>query len=122
MKYTTEERLEIGRKIYEGTINKYKAAEEYGINPTTARGYMREYRNVHGLPPSHRGGSGKPVKDISPKEISDIAYSMEDYQKKTKEELIELLVQARITEARLKKGYEKKGDGSVILYSSKNMK
>ena len=38
----------------------------------------------------------------------------------TKEELIQELVKARITEARLKKGYEVKGDGTVILYGSKN--
>ena len=40
----------------------------------------------------------------------------------TKEELIQALVQARITEARLKKGYEVKEDGSIILYSNKNTK
>ena len=38
----------------------------------------------------------------------------------TKEELVQELVKARIAEARLKKGYEVKGDGSVILYASKN--
>ena len=34
--------------------------------------------------------------------------------KYTKEELIQALVKARIAEARLKKGYEVKGDGSII--------
>ena len=38
-----------------------------------------------------------------------------------KEELIQELVKARITEARLKKGYEVKGDGSVILYDNKGI-
>ena len=38
----------------------------------------------------------------------------------TEEELVQALVQARITEARLKKGCGVKGDGSVIHYSSKN--
>ena len=46
----------------------------------------------------------------------------ESYESMTKEELIQALIQARITEARLKKGYEVKGDGSVIHYSSKNIK
>ena len=45
---------------------------------------------------------------------------MEDLESMTKEELIHELVKARITEARLKKGYEVKGDGSVIIYDSKN--
>ncbi len=40
---------------------------------------------------------------------------MEDLEAMTKEELIQELVKARITEAQLKKGYEVKGDGSVIL-------
>lgn len=40
----------------------------------------------------------------------------------TKAERIQELVKARITEARLKKGYEVKGDGSVIQYSNKNIK
>ena len=38
----------------------------------------------------------------------------------TKEELIHELMMAKIAEARLKKGYEVKGDGTVILYGSKN--
>ena len=40
----------------------------------------------------------------------------------TKEDLIIELVKSRIAEARLKKGYEVKGDGSVILYGSRNTK
>ena len=75
MKYTLEQRLDIGRRIYEGELTRFQAAEEYGINESM-----------------------------------------------TKEELIQALIQARITEARLKKGYEVKGDGSVIHYSSKNIK
>ena len=40
----------------------------------------------------------------------------------SKDELLQELIKARIAEARLKKGYEVKGDGSVIRYSSKNTK
>ncbi len=40
----------------------------------------------------------------------------------SKDELIQELIKARIAEARLKKGYEVKGDGSGIRYSSKNTK
>ena len=78
MKYTLEERLEIGRRIYDGEISRYEAAEQFGINDQTAA--------------------------------------------MTKEELIHELIKARITEARLKKGYEVKGDGTVVLYGSKNTK
>ena len=84
MKYTLEQRLDIGRRIYEGELTRFQAAEEYGINDNTARNYMWLYRDTN--------------------------------------QLIQALIQTRITEARLKKGYEVKGDGSVIHYSSKNIK
>ena len=41
MKYTKEERLDIGRKVYDGEISRYEAAELYGISDQTARNYMR---------------------------------------------------------------------------------
>ena len=47
---------------------------------------------------------------------------LEDYETMTREELIQELVRARIAEARLKKGYEVKGDGTVILYGNRNTK
>ena len=40
----------------------------------------------------------------------------------TKEELIREVMRARIREARLKKRYEVKGDGTVILYDIENTK
>jgi len=51
MKYTKEERLDIGRRIYDGELTRYEAAEEYEINEQTARNYMRLYRDVNQLPP-----------------------------------------------------------------------
>ena len=45
MKYTKEQRLDIGRRIYDGEIDCYQAAEEYSINHYTARDYMRLYRD-----------------------------------------------------------------------------
>lgn len=44
MKYTKEERLEIGRRIYEKEMNKEAAAVKYNINTYTARDYMRYYK------------------------------------------------------------------------------
>ena len=45
VKYTKEERLEIGRRIYNRELSVYDAAAEYNINWYTARDYMREYRD-----------------------------------------------------------------------------
>ena len=114
MKYTKEERLDIGRRIYDGEITRYEATDIYGIGEQTARNYMRMYRDVNHLPPKSHRKAG-PIK-VSQK----LPAGMEDLESMTKEELIHELVKARITEARLKKGYEVKGDGSVIIYDSKN--
>ena len=45
MKFSREERLETGKKIYDGTKTRYEAAEAYGISDDTARDYMRMYRD-----------------------------------------------------------------------------
>lgn len=120
MKHTKEERLNIGRQIYDGELSRYAAAEEYGINEQTARNYMRMYRDVNHLPPKHnpRNSHNKAVSSAVPS-------SLEDYEAMTKEELIRELVKSRIAEARLKKGYEVKGVGAdkeYILLGSKNTK
>ena len=116
MKYTKEQRLDIGRRIYDGEITKYDAAEQYEISYQTARDYMRLYRNENHLPPKQ----GRPSCGTSIKKSVPEPNNLEDYEAMSKDELIQELVKARIPEARLKKGYEVKGDGSIIHYSSKN--
>jgi len=115
MRYTEEERLDIGRRIYEGEISRYKAAEIYGICEYTARDYMRLYRKKNNLPEKQY----RRKQAVTP---ASIPAGYEDLENLTKEELILELVKARITEARLKKGYEVKGDGTVIRYDSGNIK
>ena len=115
MHYTKEERLNIGQRIYNGEITRYQAAEEYGISDQTARDYMRLYRDANHLPPK-RGTHKSSISVLNP------PTSMEDLASMSKEELIEEVIKARIAEARLKKGYEVKGDGSIIRYVSKNTK
>ena len=58
VKYTKEERLEIGRRIYNRELSVYDAAAEYNINWYTARDYMREYRDLNNLDPMKRGPIG----------------------------------------------------------------
>lgn len=120
MKYTKEERLDIGRRIYDGEFSRYTAAEVYDISELTARNYMRMYRDVNHLPPK-RGLRGFPRKVAT----SSPPARMEDYETMTKEELIRELVRSRISEARLKKGYEVKGVGAdkeYIRFGNKNTK
>lgn len=120
MKYTKEERMNIGRRIYDGELSRYVAAEEYGINEQTARNYMRMYRDTNHLPPKLNSWNSR-SKIVS----SATPSGLEDYEVMTKEELIRELVKSRIAEARLKKGYEVKGVGAgkeFILLGSKNIK
>ena len=117
MKYTKEQRLDIGRRIYDGEITKYDAAAQYDISHQTARDYMRLYRNENHLPPKH----GRPSdSSTSIRKTVPEPNNLETYEAMSKDELIQELVKARIAEARLKKGYEVKGDGTIIHYNSKN--
>ncbi len=123
MKYTREQRLDIGKRVYEGEINKYQAATEYGISEQTARNYMRQYRFANGLP-AKEPGARIPREEGQPKPVV-LDPGLEEYKAMTKEELIQELVRARIREARLKKGYEVKGVGAEKVFiplSSKNTK
>ena len=116
MKYTKEQRLDIGRRIYDGEVSRYEAAEEYGINEQTARNYMRMYRDANHLPPKQG------QRAISAPSLKKAPAELDELKAMTKEELIQELIKAKITEARLKKGYEVKGDGTVILYGNKTIK
>ena len=118
MKYTKEQRLDIGRRIYEGELSRYEAGEKFNISDQTARDYMRMYRDVNGLPPK----SSRRSHTITAKSAQTSPSGLEDLEAMSKEELIKEIVKARINEARLKKGYEVKGDGSVIRYVKKNTK
>ena len=122
MKYTKEQRLDIGRRVYDGEITKYEAAEEYGISDQTARNYMRQYRDTNQLPPKRACNSSYGVAKIKSKPEPA---GIEDLQSMTKEELIDALVMARINEARLKKGYMVEGVGAekkYIRFVKKNTK
>lgn len=117
MKYTKEERLGIGRQIYNGEITRYQASEQYGISVNTARDYMRLYRDLNQLPAKQ----SRQVKNLI-SSLQSLPAGMEGLNAMTKEELIREVIKARIQEARLKKGYEVKGDGTVIIYDNKNTK
>ena len=74
MKYTLEQRLDIGRRIYEGELTRFQAAEEYGINDNTARNYMWLYRDTNHLPPKNAGRKRKKDASKTPQPIDHIIY------------------------------------------------
>lgn len=115
MKYTKEERLEIGRKIYEGVFSVSIAAAEYDVNIYTAREYLRQFKAANGLKSADHYSQPKTSKPIS----------IEEYKNLSKEELIEELIRAKVDAARAKKGYEVKGVGQkkeYVILNNKNTK
>ena len=119
MKYTHEEKLEIGRRLYQKEISYLDASHEYGIALSTVGNYYRLYKRENHLPDASRSAVTVPVGKMSaiPEDMD-----LERLQSMSKEELIREVVQSKINEARLKKGYEVKGDGTVILYDSRNIR
>jgi transposase len=78
------------------------------------------YRSANQLPPKYQthGSHSKVATSLPP-------VRTEDYETMSKEELIRELVKSKISEARLKKGYEVKGAGAdkeYIRYDNKNTK
>jgi len=113
VKYTKEQRLDIGRRIYDGEITRFEAAEEYGISDQTARDYMRQYRDANQLPPK-RGRQS--YLGLARAQSKPAPAGMEDLESMTRDELIDALIMARINEARLKKGYVVEGVGAEKKY------
>ena len=126
MNYSKEERIEIGRKIHEAGISNLKAAELFGIAEESARRYRILYEESVGIPHNsstlHKGNvsvSGITTA-LSTKQLDSV-----DYSSMTKEELIQELMEVRIREERLKKGYMVKGVGAekeFIPLDNKNIK
>ena len=123
MKYTLEERLDIGRRIYEHELTCQQAADEYGIHKHTAKRYLWLYRDTNGLLPQKARISTERI--VNAKVAASMPDDISGYESMTKEELIRELVLAKINEARAKKGYEVKGVGvekEFIVYDSRNTK
>ena len=112
MKYNKEERLEIGRRIYQGELTVAMAATEYDVNLYTARDYLRLYK-AHinaAIPREHR-------KEKSDGTLAEYKADTEKYESMTREELIDEIIKSKINEARAKKGYEVRGGGRSKEFS-----
>lgn len=123
MKYTKEERLEIGCKIYHSGLSSLKAAKQFGISGECARRYRILYEESQGI--EHTDKRKKAISVEPEISISSKSTYPEEYTSMSKEELLEELMQSKIREARLKKGYMVKGVGAdkeYILLDSKNTK
>ena len=117
MKYMKEERLDIGRQIFEREITIQQAQEEYGITERTATRYRDLYKAKYGLTENFRPRSGEQLKKPSSTrcKVSKIKV-LTEYERMSREELIQELAISKINEARAKKGYMVKGVGSEKEY------
>ena len=117
MKYMKEERLDIGRQIFEREITIQQAQEEYGITERTATRYRDLYKSEYGLTGNFRPRSGEQLKKPSSAKcnVSKIKV-LTEYESMSREELIQELAISKINEARAKKGYMVKGVGSEKEY------
>ena len=104
-KYAKEERLEIGKEVYNKEISINQAAIKYNINPYTVRDYMREYREINNL---------KVMEKIAKEN------NITDLNQLSKEKLINELIKAKIDVERAKKGYQVLGGGRKIKYETIN--
>lgn len=92
MKYRVEERMDIGRRIYNDEMSCQGAADLYGINKHTAKRYLWLYRDTNGLAP--KKGRRESLSRNVAKRASSLSGDMADYESMTREELIQELVLA----------------------------
>ena len=117
VKYTKEERLDIGRRVYAGELTEIEAQQEYRIGRTCVQNYVYQYKVANGIPTKKLNQKNGQMKAL-PQDGIDISI----YEAMSKEELIEELIRAKVNELRAKKGYEVKGDGANKEYISLNNK
>ena len=125
MKYSKEERLEVGRKIHESGLSNLNAGQVFGISEESARRYRIMYEKSQGIERTSRQSHSSNINTAALITPGEPISTSDDYSSMTKEELIEELMKSRIREARLKKGYLVKGVGAdkeYILLDNKNTK
>ena len=66
-KYTKDERMEIGRQVYEHHINRHQAAVKYDVSVDTIRDYTRLYKAA--LEFGKVDQAGKPYEDMTKEEL-----------------------------------------------------
>ena len=119
MKYTYEERIEIGRVIYTTGLSCADAMDKYNLSHGSVERYISMYKEANGI----KGTRSISNENPTPKQLSRVRqmtsdYDIETYKAMSKEELIDEIIRAKVNEARAKKGYEVKGDGASKEYNS----
>lgn len=103
MKYSKEERIEIGRKIHESGLSNLKAGELFDLSEGSARRCRILYEQSQGIEHSSSHVHKEVKVTVLSISLGEPLSSPGDYSSMFKEELIEELMKSRIREARLKK-------------------
>ena len=106
---TEEERMAIGKLVYEGELTVHQASIEYDVTEKTVNYWVKKYKESIGV----KGTSKKTRNNV----LSDERAAYEDM---TKEELIRELILAKANELRAKKGYEVRGVGANKEFITSN--
>ena len=131
MKYSKEQRIDIGRQVYKHELSRLEASRKYEVSNSSLDVYVSMYKLSSGIQTQNarvtisNKTDKTDKKDQKPKEETSGAWDIESYRAMSKEELINELIRAKVNEARAKKGYEVKGDGAnkeFISLSRKNSK
>ena len=131
MKYSKEQRIDIGRQVYTHELSRLEASQKYEVSDSSLDVYVSLYKLVSGIQTQNTRVAIRNKTDKTdwnepkPKEDTSDTWDIETYQAMSKEELINELIRAKVNEARAKKGYEVRGDGTnkeFISLSRKNSK
>ncbi|MBQ6544883.1 MAG: hypothetical protein IJL72_04010 [Lachnospiraceae bacterium] len=121
MKYTLEEKIDIGRQLYTREKSRAELKAKYGVCNTSLSNFLRQYKIANGIPErTHIPTPGKPAKRPVSKPDYPALPDIEAYRSMSKEELINELILAKANELRAKKGYEVKGAGANKEFVSLN--
>jgi transposase len=131
MKYTKEQQIDIGRQVYTHELSPREAAEKYGVGNTSVDNYVSMYKLANGIPTANvrinsrhadLADKKQSTASVPKKQANSSSYDLdiEAYRAMSKDELINELIKAKVNEARAKKGYEVKGDGTNKEYISLN--
>lgn len=125
MKYTREERIDIGRRVYSREMTHREAREKYGLGKNSVIRYVDLYKEENAIPSRSSAIHPAAPKSASAVKILSSGQSeidLEAYMAMSKEELINELILAKANELRAKKGYEVKGVGANKEFISLNDK
>ena len=105
MYYSMQERVDIGRKVFNHQITKEEASRQYGVSMQSIVNYVREYMKTAKIP-------------IVPEAEEALGEQAPDYSGMSKDQLIAEIMKKDIEVARAKKGYAVKGGGKTKEFSS----